>query len=112
MFRTARRAGGRPFTIQPRGFTLIELLVVLAILAFLAAISLPVFAQAREATRRTRCLSNLRQLALAHELYAHDYDDTLPSWAIAKPLSSKRQTWVIWTEFLAPYYRDPRLLDQ
>ncbi|MCC2671630.1 MAG: prepilin-type N-terminal cleavage/methylation domain, partial [Armatimonadetes bacterium] len=38
-----------------RGFTLIELLVVIAIIAILAAILFPVFAQAREAARKTQC---------------------------------------------------------
>lgn len=47
------------------GFTLIELLVVIAIIAILAAILFPVFAQAREAARKTTCLSNEKQLSLA-----------------------------------------------
>lgn len=48
-----------------RGFTLMELLVVSAIIAILAAILFPVFAQAREKARQTICVSNLRQLGLA-----------------------------------------------
>jgi len=62
-----------------RGFTLIELLVVIAIIAILAAILFPVFARAREAARKTTCLSNVKQLALAVLMYAQDYDETLPS---------------------------------
>ncbi|MGQ9657133.1 MAG: prepilin-type N-terminal cleavage/methylation domain-containing protein [Fimbriimonadales bacterium] len=60
-----------------RAFTLIELLVVIAIIAILAAILFPVFAQAREKARQTMCLSNCRQLAIATQAYAQDYDDTL-----------------------------------
>ena len=63
---------------RPRGFTLIELLVVIAIIAILAAILFPVFARAREAARRSSCLSNLRQLAVAGMAYGQDYDELLP----------------------------------
>ncbi len=59
------------------GFTLIELLVVIAIIALLAAILFPVFAQAREKGRQAQCLSNLKQLGLASQMYMTDYDDWL-----------------------------------
>jgi prepilin-type N-terminal cleavage/methylation domain-containing protein/prepilin-type processing-associated H-X9-DG protein len=55
------------------GFTLIELLVVIAIIAILAAILFPVFAQARETAKAAVCLSNGKQLSVAHELYIEDY---------------------------------------
>jgi len=63
---------------RQRAFTLIELLVVIAIIAILAAILFPVFAQAREAARKTVCVSNMKQLGLAWLMYAEDYDETFP----------------------------------
>ncbi len=59
------------------GFTLIELLVVIAIIAVLAAILFPVFGQAREAARKTSCLSNEKQLGMAARMYMTDYDGSL-----------------------------------
>lgn len=61
-----------------KAFTLIELLVVIAIIAILAAILFPVFAQAKEAAKRTACLSNAKQIALSQKMYSGDNDDTLP----------------------------------
>jgi len=61
-----------------RGFTLVELLVVIAIIAILSAIMFPVYARAREAARRSTCLSNLRQLGMAAHMYAQDWDEWLP----------------------------------
>lgn len=61
-----------------QAFTVIELLVVVAIIAVLAAMLLPVFAQAREAARQTACFSNLRQIGLATRMYMQDWDDRFP----------------------------------
>ena len=59
-----------------KGFTLIELLVVIAIIAILAAILFPVFAQAKEAAKKTSCAMNMRQMGLALIMYQSDWDDT------------------------------------
>lgn len=61
-----------------RAFTLIELLVVIAIIAILAAILFPVFAQAKEAAKKSASLSNCKQTSTATKIYSGDYDDYLP----------------------------------
>jgi prepilin-type N-terminal cleavage/methylation domain-containing protein/prepilin-type processing-associated H-X9-DG protein len=61
------------------GFTLIELLVVIAIIAILAAILMPVFAQAREKARQATCQSNQKQIGLAMRMYLQDYDERWPN---------------------------------
>lgn len=61
-----------------KAFTLIELLVVIAIIAILAAILFPVFAQAKQAAKRTASLSNVKQVGTSIQIYVADYDDVLP----------------------------------
>ncbi len=62
-----------------RAFTLIELLVVIAIIAILAAILFPVFAQARDAARKTSCLSNQKQVGTGILMYLQDYEEVYPT---------------------------------
>jgi prepilin-type N-terminal cleavage/methylation domain-containing protein len=65
-------------TEHRNAFTLVEMLVVLAVIGIMAALLVPVFAQARAKSRQTACISNLRQLATSITMYAADYDDRLP----------------------------------
>lgn len=59
------------------GFTLIELLVAIAVMAVLAALLLPALTRAKDSARHTRCISNLRQLGLATQLYWGDNQNAL-----------------------------------
>ncbi len=62
-----------------KGFTLIELLVVIAIIGVLAGILLPVLSRARESSRRTQCMSNIKQIGMGLIMYANENSDTFPS---------------------------------
>src|SRR5579859_1170301 len=84
-----------------KGFTLIELPIFIAIIAILAAILFPVFAQAREKARQTSCLSNSKQLGLGIAMYVQDYDERMPGleWA----WQSAQFTW---PQMVQPYIKN------
>jgi prepilin-type N-terminal cleavage/methylation domain-containing protein/prepilin-type processing-associated H-X9-DG protein len=66
--------------MRRRGFTLIELLVVIAIIGILAAMLFPVFARARESARKIQCLSNVKNIAIAINMYLTDWDRFWPGF--------------------------------
>ncbi len=99
-----------------RAFTLIELLVVIAIIAILAAILFPVFAQAKEAAKKTQALSNQKNLGMAFILYTSDYDDVLPNvtwqdsfnsaYSVPNPYGEKWNGSLAWPVSLIPYHKN------
>jgi prepilin-type N-terminal cleavage/methylation domain-containing protein len=86
----------------PFGFTLIELLIVIAIIGALLALLLPAVQAAREASRRTHCANNLRQLGIVAQLF-HDAHKHFPaSWVNGDERIS-------WGLGLLPYLEQPAL---
>lgn len=85
-----------------RAFTLIELLVVIAIIAILAAILFPVFAQAKQAAKKTTCLSNVKQIGLGVQMYNADFDDMFP---LAGQNQGEPVGWIPWHFIVNPYVK-------
>jgi prepilin-type N-terminal cleavage/methylation domain-containing protein len=86
------------------GFTLVELLVVIAIIGLLVSMLLPAVQSAREAARRTICISNLRQLSQAAAIY-HAANR-------AYPVGSHNTHWMTWVVQLAPFIEEPTVWDR
>jgi prepilin-type N-terminal cleavage/methylation domain-containing protein/prepilin-type processing-associated H-X9-DG protein len=107
---------------RARGFTLIELLVVIAIIGILAAMLFPVFARARESARKIQCLANVKNIALAIQMYFTDYDKG-PPWETRPEVHDYFATYPgggsvfdppcgNMTDHANPYLRDPVILDE
>ena len=71
-------------TSRRRGFTLVELLVVIGIIVLLMGLLLPAIQAARESSRSSQCMSNLRQMGLAIQLF-HDQNGSYPQYRAEYP---------------------------
>lgn len=96
--------------MMKKAFTLIELLVVIAIIAILAAILFPVFAQAKQAAKKTTDLSNLKQLGLSLVMYSADNDDILPTAYFHRAFNpangGTNSGYIHWSAMVQPYVKN------
>ncbi|MCJ7822853.1 MAG: DUF1559 domain-containing protein [Armatimonadetes bacterium] len=105
--------------MRRKGFTLIELLVVIAIIGILAAMVFPVFARARESARKVVCLSNVKNIALAMQMYLNDYDMTPPrehrseviNWMVDKT-GDTSAAFLLKVDRVNPYLAWPVIFDE
>lgn len=88
--------------MKRKGFTLIELLVVVAIISVLIGLLLPAVQMARAAARRTACLSNMHQTALALHLH-DDSKGRLPGYLDTQRLQDGTGAPVTWVVKILPY---------
>ena len=92
-----------------RGFTLVELLVVIAIIGTLVGLLLPAVQAAREAARRTQCRNNLKQIALAGQMF-HDANKRFPAGGLAPTRTAGSQFSAL-TQLL-PYIEQQNVLQR
>jgi hypothetical protein len=96
--------------VKRSGFSLAELLVVIGILMLLTALLFPVLQSAREGGRRSKCITQMRQLGHSVLTYLADFDETYPMAAYVQPSASNRGCLFTLYHALVPYIRDKQIV--
>jgi prepilin-type N-terminal cleavage/methylation domain-containing protein/prepilin-type processing-associated H-X9-DG protein len=98
-----------PVVLHRRAFSLVELLVVIAIIGTLVSLLLPAVQEAREASRRSACQNNLRQLGLALQTFESTRGCFPPSgWTVTSPTNPAGK-FVGWRALILPYLEQTAL---
>jgi len=100
--------GSARTSFRRTGFTLVELLVVIAIIGILVALLLPAVQAAREAARRAKCQSNLKNIAIALQNY-HSARNRFPKGFVAQPETV--EAWA-WSVYILPYLEEQAIYDR
>ena len=103
-------------TLCPRSrgrsaFTLVELLVVIAIIGVLVGLLLPAVQAAREASRRSQCLNNLKQIGLGFHLH-HDVHQKFPAGAVGVNTAGDAEAAeALWALYILPYIEQSAIFE-
>jgi prepilin-type processing-associated H-X9-DG protein len=91
------------------GFTLVDLMAVCVVVALLVVLCIPALARTKGQTHRAQCASNLKQFALAHQLYATENGGQLPgngfsywNWDVDVPVLNVMVQWISWRQLYCP----------
>jgi prepilin-type processing-associated H-X9-DG protein len=101
-----RETRGRP---GEGGFTLVDLLAVCVVIVVVAVLCIPALARTKGQTHRAQCAANLKQFALAHQLYATENGGHLPfgsfgswPWDVDARVANAFTQWVSWRQLYCP----------
>ncbi len=95
-----------------KGFTLVELLVVIGIIALLVALLLPAVYKAKSISQRTACISNQKQLQMAHTMFSNDHGDKILYSSAWKYEPCAQYAWMAGSLNLSTYGNQVRWLSR